>query len=128
MSNPNDPLAWVAYAEDDWRVARNILRYKKPSTTLACFHARQCAEKYLKALLLSRGIFPPRTHDLNYLDDLYQQHGILTRFSDRALTLLTDYAVASRYPGDAPSLEEAREAIRVARAVRRFARAYLGVK
>jgi HEPN domain-containing protein len=32
-----------------------------------CFHAQQCAEKYLKALLLQAGSEPPKTHDLRLL-------------------------------------------------------------
>jgi HEPN domain-containing protein len=43
-------MNWVEYAEEDYLVARSTLRRKKPLTHSACFHAQQCAEKYLKYL------------------------------------------------------------------------------
>ncbi len=52
----------------------------------------------------------------------------MTGFSPQLLTVLTDHAVISRYPGQEPTLEEAREALAIAKAVRTFARKYLGVK
>jgi len=39
-----------------------------------------------------------------------------------------DYSVQVRYPGETPSFEDAREALRVARMVRSFVRKFLGVK
>ena len=35
-----------------------------------CFHAQQCAEKYLKARLQDLGIIVPKTHDLTQLLEL----------------------------------------------------------
>ncbi len=40
---------------------------------------------------------------------------------------LSYYAVRVRYPGEDPTPEEAREAIDMARVVRRFARKWLGL-
>jgi hypothetical protein len=37
-------------------------------------------------------------------------------------------AVLVRYPGDIPTPEDAREALEIAKTVRRFARRFLGVK
>ena len=55
MSGIADPLAWVERAEEDYAIARFALRRKPPFTYSACFHAQQCAEKYLKALLVHVG-------------------------------------------------------------------------
>jgi len=55
MSDVTDPLSWVERAEEDYALARLSLRQKKPLAYGACFHAQQCAEKYLKAILVSRG-------------------------------------------------------------------------
>ena len=41
---------------------------------------------------------------------------------------LSDYAVRVRYPGDDPTPDEAREALTIAKAVRRFARKFLNVE
>lgn len=44
---------WIAKVEEDYRTAERELRVRKaPSHDVVCFHAQQCAEKYLKALLL----------------------------------------------------------------------------
>jgi len=41
---------WVKKAENDFKVASQILRRRKEIITdAACFHLQQCAEKYLKA-------------------------------------------------------------------------------
>jgi HEPN domain-containing protein len=124
----DDPLEWIRYAEEDWKLAVSLLRRKHPPSIAICFHAQQSAEKYLKALLLSRRVHFPKTHDLPTLNSLCEQHGILTGFSPRLLTLLTAHAVASRYPGEEPTLEEARESVEIAKTVRRFARRWLGIK
>lgn len=51
----------------------------------------------------------------------------MTGFSPDALTFLTDCAVTVRYPGADLTLEEARQAVEIARSVRLFARRFLGV-
>ena len=64
MPDATDPLAWVARAEEDYALARSALRRQVPLTYGATFHAQQCVEKYLKALLVARGQPFPRTHDV----------------------------------------------------------------
>jgi HEPN domain-containing protein len=54
----------VEYAEEDLIMAKSALRHRKPLTTPSCFHSQQCAEKYLKAILVSQDIEFPKTHDL----------------------------------------------------------------
>ena len=125
MSDPTDPLAWLARAEEDLALARSALRRKVPLTYGATFHAQPGAEKYLKALLLSRGQVFPRTHDLAALSDLCQQNGLSIQVPQDALERLTAYAVQVRYPGEDPTPDEAREALHIARAVRRWARTFL---
>jgi hypothetical protein len=38
------------------------------------------------------------------------------------------YAVQARYPGNQPTPDEAKEALEIARIIRRFARTFLGLK
>ncbi|GAB4478004.1 MAG: HEPN domain-containing protein [Anaerolineales bacterium] len=123
--NVDDPLVWAQYAEEDYRLAVSLLRRKRKPLRAICFHTQQSAEKYLKALLLSKNLAFPKTHDLPTLNSLCEQAGILTGFSPELLTLLSEYAVRTRYPGEEPSLEEAREALEIAKAVRAFARRWL---
>jgi len=44
------------------------------------------------------------------------------------LDKLSFYAVLTRYPGETPTSEEAREAVKIAQEVRRFARRMLGLR
>ncbi|MFQ5341953.1 MAG: HEPN domain-containing protein [Anaerolineae bacterium] len=125
MSDPTDPLAWVARAEEDYTLARSALRHKLPLTYGATFHAQQCAEKYLKALLVARNQPFPRTHDLAALSDLCHQSGIIVPVDQDLLQRLAAYAVQVRYPGEDPTPDEAKEALQTARAVRQFARELL---
>ena len=62
---------WVAKAEADFASARRERRARKhPNHDAACFHAQQCIEKLMKAVLIHSGVVPPKTHDLVYLDGL----------------------------------------------------------
>jgi len=125
MSELIDPLAWVYRAEEDWLLARSALRRKVPLTYGATFHAQQCAEKYLKALLVSRRQAFPRTHDVVALHDLCLRHGLRIPIDPDQLERLAAYAVQVRYPGEDPTPDEAREAVQIAQEVRRWARALL---
>ena len=125
MSEPTDPMAWVQRAEEDWLLARSALRRKMPLTYGATFHAQQCAEKYLKALLVSRRQAFPRTHDVVALHDLCLRHGLPIPIDADQLERLAAYAVQVRYPGEDPTPDEAREAVQIAQEVRRWARALL---
>ena len=127
MSDEHDPLAWISIAEEDWAVARSALRRKKPLTDIASFHAQQCAEKYLKAMLVARGRAFPKTHDLILLSNLCTQAGIFVEIDPKQLNTLSDDAVRSRYPGVAQTLDEARDALEIAKTVRKFARKFLNV-
>ncbi len=62
---------WVTKVEGDFVTAqRELLARKWPNYDAACFHAQQCAEKYLKARLQEEGIAFTKTHDLSALLDL----------------------------------------------------------
>jgi HEPN domain-containing protein len=117
----------VAHAEEDFTLAQSALRRKKPLTVGACFHAQQCAEKYLKAILLSKGAVFPKTHDLLYLSDLCAQSGVILPIEAQQLHTLSDYAARTRYPGDVPTLDDGKEALAIAKSVRKFARTLLGI-
>jgi HEPN domain-containing protein len=59
---------WLAKSENDLLTATHTLKLgRRCPTDTVCFHAQQCAEKCLKALLVLRGIDFPKTHDLEAL-------------------------------------------------------------
>ena len=127
MTEINDPRAWTKQAEEDFILARAALKRKQPLTSGACFHAQQSAEKYIKALLISKGIEFPKTHDLLMLNNLCSAAGIFLEINQKHLNTLSDYAVRTRYPGDAPTVNDAKEAIELAKLVRNLARKFLGM-
>ena len=118
---------WVQKAEHDLKNATLVLRAGRacPADT-AAFHAQQCTEKYLKALLTFRAERVPRIHDV-------EQLLALTGLADAAgvsleqQRLLTGYATITRYPGDDDpvSVAEARRAVALARRVRGVVRTLL---
>jgi HEPN domain-containing protein len=124
----NETIEWVEYAEEDFIMAKSALRRSKPLATSSCFHSQQCAEKYFKAMLVEKNAEFPKTHDLIVLDILCNQTGILTGFTKDELARLTGYAVHTRYPGNQPAAEDAKEALAIAVEIRKFARRYLGLK
>ena len=125
MSEPTDHQAWAMRAEEDYLLSLSALRRKAPLLYGATFHAQQCAEKYLKAFLVAYGRAFPRTHDLAALHDLCLQADQNIPIEAEQLERLNAYAVQGRYPGNDPTLEEAREAVEIAQAVRRWARSVL---
>ncbi len=112
---------WIAKA--DLTAASHLLGLPDDQCPfdIVCFHAQQCAEKALKALLVHQGDVPPRTHDLVELLNLVRQSdGIGIQASDCGA--LTPYAVVTRHPyPDFPTelLEraDAERAVGIARAV-----------
>jgi len=128
MASAKELELWVLYAEEDLGSAKTLISAKKPYLSAACFHAQQCAEKYLKALLLLKDVDFPKTHDLLTLDFLCSQNGIFTGFEKEKLILLSKHAVQTRYPGGQPTREEAKEMIEIALMVRKFSRTFMGLK
>jgi HEPN domain-containing protein len=119
---------WAEKAEGDYRVAEREMRVRKsPSYDVVCFHAQQCAEKYLKAFLIHRRIPFHPIHDLEVL--LGSAVPISPDFEALRdlLLLLNDYAVDIRYPGETATKDEARATVKAMRTIRAFVRAKLGL-
>jgi len=85
----------------------------------ACYHAQQCAEKALKALLIQRDTPFPRTHVVETLLDLLQASGMTVPADVDEALVLTQYAVQTRYPGawEPVTPEEAHFALEIAKGV-----------
>jgi HEPN domain-containing protein len=130
MPDPEKLIAvcaeWVSKAENDLTNAAHTLKLGADCPTdTVCFHAQQCVEKYLKALLVVRGTDFPRTHDLEAMMALIPAE-LRPEFSFEEQARLTDYAAAARYPGwELISLAAARRAVAIARRVRRAVRRHL---
>jgi len=102
---------WIEKAEGDWSTARRELRVRKsPNFDAVCFHAQQCAEKYLKALLQERAAAIPRTHNLEALAKPLLTTSPALAALAASLRTLGAYAVETRYPGRSSDRAMAREA------------------
>lgn len=100
---------WVEKAEGDFRTARReLLAPDSPNYDAVCFHAQQCAEKYLKARLVEAGVSFPRIHDLT--------------------ALLRLARVEVRYPGMTADAEDANAAVNSAMEIRSSVRRALGLE
>jgi HEPN domain-containing protein len=113
---------WKQKAENDLRTAEIVLSSQDPPTDTICFHAQQCAEKYLKSYLTSKNITVEKTHDLTRINNMCI--GIDNDFEELSdiAELLSGYAVEIRYPGDfyECSIVEAEEAVEMAKAFKDF--------
>lgn len=131
MRDPNEVARviqqWVQKADNDLKNATHTLKLGRAAPTdTICFHAQQCVEKYLKALLIHKDRDFSKTHFLSALLDLLPAN-LRPDLSTEEQELLTDYAVSARYPGDWEpiSLAEARRAVQVARRIRKQIRGLL---
>lgn len=118
---------WVEKAENDLRNATYMLTLEEdcPYDTI-CFHAQQCVEKYLKALLVWLQIEFPKTHDLpELLSRIPTELGLHSQLPQ--ISLLNRYAVEARYPGywEPITREEAKESIAIAQTIRSIVRGHL---
>jgi HEPN domain-containing protein len=109
---------WIDKAEGDFLTATREVRADPPNYDAVCFHAQQCIEKLLKALLIAKGQVPPKTHDLTVLSDLLSSLDSDWRWPMEELRLLSRSAVLFRYPGESAGRDEAQAALNVSKAMR----------
>ncbi|MBF0506662.1 MAG: HEPN domain-containing protein [Nitrospirae bacterium] len=120
---------WISKAEGDFATAlREIRARKSPNYDAACFHAQQCAEKYLKAVLQENAIEFGKTHNLSALLDKIITVNPLTERLRPALIALNAFAIDYRYPGEMADKELAKKAVSVCREVRTRIRAILHLR
>lgn len=119
---------WITKAEEDFAAAVLLARpRKKPLWSPVCFHAQQCAEKYLKARLNEGSIQFFRTHDLEQLLNQALAVEPLWAAFRASLKRLSDAAVLPRYPGNFYTKSEAQRALKTCKAFRKEARSSFGL-
>lgn len=119
---------WVAKAEGDWATAQRERRARRrPNYDAVCFHAQQCAEKYLKARLQEAIVPFGRTHNLIALLNLLLPIEPSWVALDPHTRALTGFAVDVRYPGVAATSVDARAALTACGEIRRVARLSLSL-
>ena len=120
---------WLEKAEEDYLAALSMMELSKPKLYAPiCFHAQQCVEKYLKALLVEHNIYFAKTHDLTALLNI-----LLTTLPEwelhrDPLRTLNRYAVEYRYPGEESIIRAtAQDAINILEEARTLIRSELSL-
>jgi len=93
----------------------------------ACFHAQQCAEKYLKARVEEAGLPVPKTHNLYALLTLVLPIEPSWNALAAGLNVLSTFAVVYRYPGISATRVDAKDALKRCRNIRRTIRHTFGL-
>ncbi|WP_305042723.1 HEPN domain-containing protein [Geoalkalibacter sp.] len=110
---------WIAKADGDFGTAQRELAVEGAANFDAvCFHAQQCIEKLMKAILIAHGQVPPRTHDLIVLADLVALRLPGWQWPVEELRFLSRAAVTFRYPGESAEREDGGEAVDIAARLR----------
>ena len=120
---------WIEKAEGDFNMTeRESQATENPNYDGICFHAQQCAEKYLKARLCEADISFGKGHDLVALLEQVLEIEPQWESYREDLAYLSDFAVAFRYPGESADAESASDARRRCRLFRSAARNAMGLK
>ena len=116
-------------AEDNYLSALTLSRRQgKPVPDVVCNQCQQCAEKYLKALLMKLQVDFPKIHDLIQLEDLAARTDPDVKMIHDHLAILNPYGIDVRYPGLEATVSDARTAVKSLKEVRKFVRSRLGLR
>ena len=118
---------WIDKAEGDFHTMLRESRAEEfPNYDGICFHAQQCAEKYLKAVLCESDVRFGKIHDLVAISDLVLDiHPKWSVFRED-LAFLSGFAVSFRYLGDSADSESAQDAKQYCHRFRQAAREAFG--
>lgn len=117
---------WTSKADADLATAqREASVDDAPNYDAVCFHAQQCAEKYLKAIMVEAGMRVPRIHDLEALVNLLSGEYIGLERILRFARILSAMAVEVRYPGMTADEDDAAESLKAATLIREAVREIL---
>lgn len=92
---------WLEKAEQDYKAMEALWACGQDLWDGVGFHAQQCIEKYLKAILALHKQPVPKTHHLRVLltQHVLPLEPVLQDLDTEALLLLTYGSVEARYPG-----------------------------
>ncbi len=93
-------------ASDDLAMARRLAGDAASPDWGIGFHVQQAVEKALKAVLCSRGVEYPRTHNITALLDMLAEHSLNVPVAKDTMVILTPFGVLFRYDELGPTEEE----------------------
>lgn len=120
---------WVNKAEGNYKSALVLAKNSKLKVfDVICNQCQQCAEKYLKAILVRHQVAFPKTHDMKQLYTLVSSVEPDLRLLEEQVLLLDPFGIDIRYPGLQATADEMKQAIQAMKEIRKFARARLALK
>jgi HEPN domain-containing protein len=123
MSSPGElPQVLLGLARDDEFAARSLLPVAGVADSILGFHVQQAVEKSLKAVLASRGIEFPYTHDLDGLLELCRTRGLDVPPELDGVDRLAPYGVHMRYGTSRAAALDREQALRWAASAIEWAR------
>ena len=102
MPLPDWPEVLLHKARQDELVVERLLGDRDVDDDTLGFHAQQAAEKLLKAVLTSRNVDYPRTHNLGVLIELLARNGIELPTELADIDRLTPFGTVFRYDEVSP--------------------------
>ena len=94
---PDRPEVLLRKARQDELVLERLLDDQEVDDDTLGFHAQQAVEKLLKAVLASRGVEYPRTHNLRVLVELLAKDSIQLPEELSQIARLTQFGTTFRY-------------------------------
>jgi HEPN domain-containing protein len=114
MKSPLDHARELVEKAGNDLISAQLLAESGQVFDTSCFHAQQTVEKCLKAVLAQHDVTYPRTHDLLVLCDLVEPLLPSLQSHREMIVSLMPYAVAIRYSGFEPLVEDVEAAIAIA--------------
>jgi HEPN domain-containing protein len=87
----------VRLAERDYQTFSILRSHPDAPLATTCFHAQQCVEKALKAVLMAHQANFRRTHDLEEISGLLKKAQLIAPFTEEQYSGLSPFAVEFRY-------------------------------
>jgi HEPN domain-containing protein len=100
---PDRPEVLLRKGRQDELVLQKLLNDPEVDDDTLGFHAQQAAEKILKAVLASRGVDYPKTHNLRVLIELLAENGIQFPEGLSEINRLTQFGTTFRYDNFEPA-------------------------
>jgi HEPN domain-containing protein len=91
-------LGWLRWAQGDFLAAERCSQVQAIPAWVIGFHCQQAVEKACKAMLVAKGVEPPRSHDLVRLAEVLEAAGLPPPAPPELCDALSPFAVADRYP------------------------------
>ena len=88
MKNEKILKEWMEFARMDFLTAKHLYEHMYPKPLeIICYHCQQAIEKFLKGVLISKGVTIKKTHDLGLLAEMLQEY---TEVDEKYLEMCDD--------------------------------------